>query len=107
MRDGASSYRDNGAEPADTLHLRARGDPMTTNILRNQFDERLHAGISERLHYLGTSEELVLAHYVLEARRKGWTWDLIADALHKSPSVAKRLFRMSADFQSGKSSQEG
>lgn len=102
MRDRATGYRDNGTKPADTLHLRTCGDAMTTNVLRNQFDERLYDGIVARLPYLGTSEELVLAHYVLEARRNGWTWDLIADALHKSPSVAKRLFRMSANFQSNR-----
>ena len=58
--------------------------------------------MSARRSYLGTDQELVLAHGVLDARRVGWSWADIARVLGTSASVPRRLFALSADFQSGR-----
>ena len=62
----------------------------TTSVLRNVFDERMFSTIRARTRVHNADRTHVLGLYAREARRCGWTWQLIADAAMVSASTVKR-----------------
>ena len=61
-----------------------------TSVLRHQFDERMYSMIRARTRVHNPDRTHVLGLYAREARRAGWTWDLIAHAAMVSPTTVKR-----------------